>query len=323
MSYRIIDYPHFVAEAQYHSILDEMVKRLAKLPEIFTVYQIGGISSPGISDLDLIVIFRDGVSVTQDFLHDLSMDERYLFIHNLYGISHHDFKEAENFTFFNNFTLLYGRDVRSDIKLPHKETEILKRQIAIEYLIKMGINIYLQKSYQALRIRDILLHVKALQYDLDFLGINSGRLPELVSQIIDWRKYWFEYQPSKNDIIKWWKQFHEEFDFFFQTVFLSHKFCLPKKTNYRVAKCITLSGSDEKISFTRNGFLLPYFLSLFGKRYFKLQNRFNTFLFHIPITTENIPEILEKKFTFERKHFEHNSKFLPNFYTLTLNLHVR
>jgi hypothetical protein len=320
MNYRLIDRPHFVPESEYREALSAMTGRLSRLPETMAVYQVGGISAPGISDLDMIVVFRDNKKVEENFHHHLSSSEKYLFIHSLYGISESDFAQAERYTFFNNFVLLYGQDLQSGQRLPQPDTDVLKKQVAIEYLVKMCINIYLQQSYRVLRVRDLLLHVKALQYDCDFLGIHEGRLLEKISQIIEWRKTWFDQAPAKKEIIKWWNEFYEEFELFLESLFSSHTFYLPPKSSYSITKNISVVPSPA-VSFSRQGFVLPGILSLAGKRYFNLQNKFNRFRFEIPVSSENIPAILQQKFSFEKTHVAYNRTYLPKFFTLSFALH--
>ncbi len=323
MSYRIIDYPHSVPESGYQQVLDVMVKRLSAIPETISVYQVGSISSPGISDLDMIAVFKNNKKIEKNFLENLSPEEKYLFVHNLYGISEADFAVVTRFTFFNNFTLLYGTDTRTNPPLSPENTEVLKKQVAIEYLIRMCITTYLQQSYRVLRVRDLLLHVKALQYDCEFLGIDTGRLVEKISEIIEWRKNWFSHTPSTMAILSWWKEFYEEFELFIKSLFDTHKFYLPEKSSYLITNNISVSPSTGIVRFSRKGIVLPVALAFLEKRYFRMQNKLNQFIFEVPVTHHPIPSILEEKFKFEKKYFEYNREFLPNFFTLTMNLHVR
>ncbi len=322
MSYHLIDFPHYVSESAYRHVLDSMVKRLSALPETVSVYRVGSIGSPGISDLDLIVIFQDNKKVGKNFLENLTPEEKYLFVHNLYGISQQDFEEALRFTFFDNFTLLYGTNMRLDSFRSPEITEFLKKQVALEYITRMYITVHLQQCYRVLRVRDLLLHVKALQYDCEFLGVNSGKLIESIAQIINWRKSWFDSTPSGRDIIKWWNGFYEEFQLFVKSLFDVYKFYLPERSSYFITKNISVIPSENKIKDSRQGFLLPGGLAFLGKRYFRMQNKLNKFRFEIPVTSDDIPAVLREKFKFEKKYFEYNRKFLPSFFTLTMNFHT-
>src|SRR6187431_2115681 len=178
MNYRIIDYPHQVDLSFYDKSLGKMTERLISNGAASAVYQAGGVSNPGISDLDMVVIFKNEVHVDENFLQDLSAKERYLFIHNLYGISERDFEEAQRFAFYYSYKLLAGKDLR--IKIPISDAELLqmKVQVALEFLLKFYITLSIQKSYGVIRMRDILLHVKAIQYDLQFMGITDGKVYE-------------------------------------------------------------------------------------------------------------------------------------------------
>ena len=99
MSYSIIDYPHGVSASFYEDALQSMAEKVLETGAAKAVYQVGGVSSPGISDLDMVIVFKHQAEVTRNFLEDLSEEERYLFIHNLYGISEDDFGGAEKFAF--------------------------------------------------------------------------------------------------------------------------------------------------------------------------------------------------------------------------------
>jgi hypothetical protein len=145
-------------------------------------------------------------------------------------------------------------------------------------------------------------------------------LPEKISQIFEWRKIWFNRAPAKKEIVKWWNEFYEEFEGFMKSLFDSHKFYLPQKPSYSITKNISLVPSNT-VSFSRQGFVLPGILSLAGKRYFNLQNKFNRFRFEIPVSSGNIPPILQQKFSFEKTHVAYNRNYLPNFFTLSFALH--
>ncbi len=322
MGVRIIDYPKPVAESFYQQSLQAMTNRLVESCAALAVYQVGGIGSPGISDLDMVVVFKDDVRFEQNMLDGLDENEKYLFIHNLYGISSGDFEEAERFAFYHQYKLLAGNDVRTHSRLSDSDLQTMKIQTALEFIVKMRITIFLQKEYGVIRLRDLLLHVKALGFDLDFLGITSGPVFDHVNRVIEWRKNWFGNTPSPSDILKWWNGFYEAFDHFFEETMKSHRFFLPKKEEYKIARNIQLIPTAQDVHLSRQGFLMPPVLSVIGKKFFRLQNRLNTFKFEIPVQSTGIPEILEKKFYFTGKMAAYNKKYLPHFYTLTSSLNI-
>ena len=318
MSYRIIDVPRPVTDQAYQHALEKMTQRIMKTKSAIAVYQAGSVSAPGISDLDMIIVFKDNIREEHNFLSGLTAEERYLFIHNLYGISFSNFAEARRFA-FHNYRLLAGDEL---INYPEPgKTEILHVQTALEFIVKLHITLYIQEKYDVLRMRDLLLHVKALQYDLDLLGVSRGLLPELVNQVFEWRSRWFMNTPSEKEIVEWWKRFYSAFGIFLGETFAAHRFYLPPQPSYSIAKNITLIPQD-KISASTKGIRLPGQLSMFGKKFFKLQNKLIRFEFGIPVSSNKIPELLVEKFQLEKKLASYNRQFLPAFLPLTSSLHA-
>ncbi|MCX6276448.1 MAG: hypothetical protein NTV09_14710 [Bacteroidetes bacterium] len=322
MSIRIIDFPHSIPEAAYRQALKSMTERVVRTKMAKAVYQVGGISSPGISDLDMVVVFQDNAMVEENLLAGLTKEEQYLFIHNLYGISERKFAEAEQFAFYHQYELLAGVDLRSHSRLPAPDIEELKIQIALEFMVKMHVTLFLQSSYGVLRMRDLLLHVKALQYDLDFLGVTGDKVNRHISQVLEWRNSWFKSLPAERDILAWWKAFYTDFDRLLRDKFASLPFYLPAQTSYSIAKNILLLPSEDRISSSHKGLILPKLLSLIGKKYFRLQNRLNRFQFNIPVKSDHFPDVIEKKFRFEKDIVDYNKKYLPHFLPITSSLHA-
>ena len=72
---------------------------------------------------------------------------------------------------------------------------------------------------------------------------------------------------------------------------------MPEWTNLRSARNITLVPS-KKFGYKHKGITLPAILGDLGKKYFNVQHRFNEFQFHVPITSYDIPGILQEQFIF-------------------------
>lgn len=322
MSIRIIDFPRPIETSFYEQALQTMCKRLLALNSVVAIYQIGGVNSPGISDLDMMIVFADGVRLDQNLLEGLSRDERYLFIHNLYGVSAGNFSDVERYAFYHQYRLLAGEDVRSHSLLSDAEKGLLKIQTALEFMVKLYITLYLQQRYQVLRIRDLLLHVKAMKYDLGFLNITSGNVFQEVEQVIAWRKNWFIKPPSNEDIISWWNSFNEHFNSLLSEMLATHPFYLPPRAYYRISKNMVLAPALDKLAVVHKGFILPNLFCSIEKKYFRLQNRLNNFQFQIPMKSSEIPELLLKRFQFEQNIVEYNKRYLPHFLPVTSSLHA-
>lgn len=314
------DYPKYVSIKEYKNAIDEIVSRLGQYNGLVSVYQIGGINQPGISDIDLLAVFKDGVKCLSDPLKGISKTQKYLFIHSLYGVSKEYFYKAQNFTFFHNYTLLDGENLISNqISLTKSDIKTLKCQIALEYLIKMYTSITVELTYQIVRIRTLLLHAKALIYDLEFLDVTNGVLFELLQKIVLWRDNWFKDKKSKRELTIWLKGFYKELTEFLKTVLNEKGFYLPEMCNHRISKNMTLVMS-EKFGYSHRGFTLPSVFGGLGRRYFNIQHNWNNFLFYVPIKTPKDFDILARYFQFLSDIKNQNMIFLPNFLQLSSSL---
>ena len=201
MKVYLTDYPQYVPYGIYERAINQMVERLIKYPGLLSIYQIGSISIPGISDIDMVAVFQDDAACDRNPLKELSRSERYLFVHGLYGVSTKHFHKAQCYTFFHNYNLLWGERLSFWGKnLSKKKIRTLKIQIALEYLLKVYINITVERTYGIVKVRNLLLHTKALLYDLEFLGISSGRLYDLVEGMVTSRNNWFKSKPEKESV---------------------------------------------------------------------------------------------------------------------------
>jgi hypothetical protein len=321
MNFRFTDYPQPVALSVYEKSLSSMTARLMDTGAIAAIYQLGGVSNAGISDIDMLAVFKNDVVVNRNFLEGISEVERYLFIHNLYGISESNFGEAQIHSFYYKYKLLAGKELPV-ISLNKSTDQQLNIQVALEFLLKFFITLELQKEYGVIRLRDLLLHVKALEYDLEFLGIKEGIVYDCIADVLSWRNNWFNVHPAESYVNKWMQTFYPALNELVADAFAKHTFFLPRRTSYRISRNMEIIPAHGKILMVRKGLLLPVQLSGFGKKYFRLQNRLNRFQIMVPVTTDRIPPMLENKFHFEKKIVEYNKKFLPYFLPLTSSLHI-
>ncbi len=320
MKYYHTDKPVYVAESEYHRILANIVGRLERIEGLEAIYQIGGISTPGISDLDLVLVFRDDYHCAFNLHEELNPEERYLFIHKLYACSRSLFQESVRFSFFHNFSLLAGKEIPRDTDGSAVDASTVKTQLALEYLVKMYANMIIQKEYGILQVRSLLLHGKALSYDLAFLGIEKSALNRMLDELLELRKTWFSDTKSSVRLENWFKEFENVFPPALYSILRDRKLYLSGSRPYKIAKNIFLKRSTD-LSFIRKGILLPAFpVSILGKKYFRLQNKLNSFTIQVPFEEEKHSSILQDYFRFQKKHLEYNRSHLPSFYPLTSSL---
>ncbi len=284
---QLTSFPRPVPLERYEAAISRVVGRLAGQPGVLAVYQVGGIRTPGISDIDLFVIFADGASCRADPLAGLDAVDRYLYPHGQFGLCRRHFELAGRYPFFHDFRLLWGEPVeptRTELgpELCPDEVRAVNFQTGLEYLVKMFVSMTVEQTYGILRVRNQLLLGRALLYDLDYVGIKSGRVVEMVAQIVDWREAWFRKPPPRGAIAAWFREFHTLLRELLGELLDQHALYAPEWADLRIAGNMELVPS-ARFGYEHTGLALPAAFAGLGRRYFNLQHRFNRFRFLVPI----------------------------------------
>ena len=316
----IYNEPYYVPPERYQNAIDNAVSLLRQEVGVRSIYQLGSAGTPGISDIDLLVVFEDGIASSLNVLDELSKEDRYLFTHVPFGISTRLFQPAQHYTLYHNYRLLWGESLAVGSKKENPEDlSTLKGQIALEFMIANFISKTLEHVYNIMNLRSTLLSVHALQYDLDFLNITSGPFYDLVFQLIEWRSTWFEKKVGKRQLERWFRAFYPELKRFIEALTPSRKLFLPDGANRKYARRVWLEPG-ETLGYTREGFVLPSLFALMGTRYKMIQSRLNTFRFTVPMTSTSKADILENRFVFLKQSSTYNSTYLKAFSPLSGNL---
>ncbi len=319
----LTDIPIYHNLASYKSIVKKVVTTLSNEPTVLSIYQIGGINDLGISDLDFLVVVKEGERLDCDVRSIMSDNEQYILTHGLYGASEKWFNKAQKYSFFHNYKCLYGKEYEiTNIKEDTPDRIELKRQIALEYLVKMLISTSIEKKYNILRVRGFLLHVKALLYDLEFLNISKGECYEHILQLIEWRNNWFSNKLSIKSINDFYKSFYSVFFDFLVDLFSKMKLFLPDELGGRIKiyRNIDLVRS-AKLNVNHSGIVLPSILCFLGKKYFNLQHRINRFEFSVPCSSEK-NEVLEKRYNELVKMSLYNKEYMPAYMPMSSSLGI-
>lgn len=307
---------------RYLEAIDKMIDKISGLEGFMSAFQIGSISTPGISDIDLVIVFEEGYSTSFDPRRGLSDVERYLFTHTLYGISVRDFDEACQYTFFHNYKHLAGQTLETrNSELSPVDVSVLKTQIALEFLIKMYITLVVELTYKIVKVRSLLLHIKALRYDMDFLNISSGRVFELILELTDWRSRWFEKKMDEALLQRWLESFYTELRDFLAEELRRNGFFVPVDAKLRVGRNIQIKDSTA-VGFKHRGITLPSAFAGFGRKYFNLQHRFNRFEINLPCRYLNGGSIVNRQIDLYRRLRDFNRSNFPNFLPLTPSLNL-
>ena len=315
---KILDCPRFVSIDSYHRILEQMVSHLQSIPEIQSVYQVGGLSTPGISDIDIIAIFKNDVEYREDPRSILSEDGRYLFAHNLFGLPSSLVETATKNTDYHNYKLLAGDPV-DVLQRPSKaDTNEGKIQTALEFLVRAYTVTSFESHIGICKLRSLLLHTKALLYDFEFLGVNSGRLIDLVVEIVQRRQNWFEAPMDDRALNVWLESFKQELESFLNEQLQKHTISMPGVGPFVYSKSIHIVKADQlKFVVKRNW--VPKMFRCWPKYYPKFVNRLSRFELQLPFSNDNR---LVTRFDALTQLAKYNRRFLPCFYPLGTHLGV-
>lgn len=319
---KFTDYPVEVPMASYDAVIEKVLSALRDFPGLVAVYQIGGVTEPGISDVDLFAVFEHGRKCRREARHNLDKADRYMVMHSLFGASEQYWRELRTYTFFHNYQHLWGRELPVEPVSPGEEAiDALKRQIALEYLVKMYVNTVVENRYGICRVRSLLLHVKGLLYDLEFLGVNNGPLHELVTQVIAWRQCWFSDRIHETELLGWMQAFIVELEAFLREEFLRGPLYLPFSGPHALSRNLTLVPADE-MAVEYKGISLPGVFGGLGRRYFNIQHRFNFFRFSVPAGRLDDSPVIAARFDFLQRMRAYNDRYIPHFSPAASSLQI-
>ncbi|MDA9876011.1 hypothetical protein N9D29_08400, partial [Flavobacteriaceae bacterium] len=219
----------------------------------------------------------------------------------------------------SNLQLLGGENLHLN-KIEVSKNQILKTQIAIEYLVKMFITLDTQKTLKIVKLRSFLLLAKAISLDLELLNISEGKLYDLVQKVFYFRSKWFSNQPKKMEIRTLILEFHKEIKLLLEKLLNNEKFYLPIDE-------INLPGNfdikrGDSFHHNHNGIVLPSQFKFLGKKYINLQYRLNQFQYFIPFLLPEDRSVLKNRFEFTQYLVDKNRKKYPAFLPIMSSLSI-
>lgn len=278
-----------------------------------SIYQVGSIGTPGISDIDLLLVLHENLQTRYNPVKNLEFPGRYLFTHRLFGTVVPYALQLEPWAIFGNYRHLWGKEFDL-VPFNHSDQDrkILERQIALEYLLKAWISISSSISLRTVQVRNLLLHAKGILHDLRFLEITDLPLETLIHKMIVYRESWFANPLSPLELDELVDEYERCLKQALQVAISTYSFYLPENANLQIAKRIALYH-DSDIKFIRNGFLLPSFSKKYRNIIRKVNGRLSHFSAGLPMVRNEIPPILSHRFEYLREAFNYNDRHLPGF----------
>jgi hypothetical protein len=256
--YQLTDHPTMIPASEYGEAVEELAQRAKNTEGFLSLYSIGGVSAPGISDLDVVLVLEDGFSVRED-LRPTTAVGRQLFIHSLYGTSRSLFLEAQSYTCYAPYRLKCGQDLLAGHPALALDTDI-RRQIAREYLLRLTIGLKLQHLQRMLRVRSILLNANGIGSDLEVLTPGNTPALQLLGELQVLRRSWFEKQtPPESAFVDWFGRFLK----WLRNSSALTKFSFPRTAPIRWAGTY-VSGGERRSDFRNTSYARPSFAPCWG-----------------------------------------------------------
>jgi hypothetical protein len=308
--FRVVQKPVPADADQYEELLTLLAHRLWGHPSVQSVVQIGSVATPGISDLDLLVVFRNGSSFPEDPCSDLPPEASKFFIHGLFGCSASMLGQVERFNFFRKYRVLAGDPLAPFLPPSAQETRDIQSQIGLEFLLKFYLILAASQYDGSIRLRDLFLHVKHIATDLDYLQLEAPSLRAHLSEMMTWREVWFKSPPSDSEIRNWVEEATDLLGTTLQT-HLSQAPLLSEVDPIRIGRAMRLTSGRWGLS--RTG-MDPTFGALPASRLARgVRNRFRTTVLSLPIQTSDFPAGIQARFRFLRSTGEEVRRCFPHF----------
>ena len=193
-SVEFVNWPIYYNEDKYHQSICKVVDYLSRFKEVVGVYQIGGVNDPGISDIDLIVVFDNDVnSFNHSYRVVFEKKDSYLFMHGIYGMARYVFEMKDLLIPIYDSNILLGENILVEESLIGEEKKALANIYALEYLMINLFNLAAQFFLRRLKVRNLLCSLKGLAYDFNILseGNYNKEQKAFYDRLSSLRKSWW------------------------------------------------------------------------------------------------------------------------------------
>ena len=313
MSLHYLSIPHYLEPDAYEDSVERMLELLIQEEGIKAIYRMGNVNHPGISDLDLIVVFENEAACHLNPSQHYTETDRYIFTHSLAGASESFFQRTNPYTFWDNLSCIWGHEVTDLVQVDASQTVQIKRQTALEYLFKNYIEISIQRAYGVVKLRSILQEIKAIRYDLAFLNITEGQLFDSVQLLLIMLDHWFEKPFDAKQFENWLNDYYQALErTLIDLVDKEHLIYLPERDSYHYGKNVNIQ-KGKKLFCDFKGVSLPAMLLKRGKKWYNLNLRFNHFDCRLPFTKQDQDNVFENRLQELKAYKQYNQKKLPHF----------
>ena len=183
--------PSAVSPDEHLGAAAEIEERLASLPGVVAVYATGGMSAPGISDIDRVAVLETPVSIDSVW-SKLPDRTREIAMHSPFAVDVKTFQRHRWFACLEPLELVSGEPVPPDREVPDPYGLKL---LGVEGLVIGLLKLLKQRSAGRLKARPLLCELHALRHSLRLAELAPELAPaawRLIEDVGEVRQTWFE-----------------------------------------------------------------------------------------------------------------------------------
>jgi len=299
--FRLIDLPRACDRHLYDHTVEKVVRELSAEGFVDSIYQVGGVRHPGISDIDLLVVVDDDAASPDDPLESLRADERYLFPHSCFLVPTSLAPELGTFALLHEYRLLHGTAwTWAESSDEAEAASALRVQTALEFLAKNLLDLYVQVEYRVVKVRVLLQHIKGIQLDLTLLDLEDEHLNALTERAASLIDHWFERDDGEQRVAELAADLLPALRSAVGEATEKHELYSPSMPTVPFSPNSTLDKGTS-IQLSRQGVRLPRVPALKDRQHFNAQHRVNRFRFRLPMTTAPAGSYHERRFDYLRR----------------------
>lgn len=323
MTYQFLGIPKYVAPEVYENTIDKIVDSLKREDSIQTIYRLGNVNHPGISDIDIIVIFKDGSKCSLNPDEFLNLEDKYLVTHELFGASESQFRKVIQYSFWDNLNCICGEPIDLGIKyvgLSEMEVVFYKKQIGLEFLQKNYIELCVQKKYGVIKLRSLVQEIKGVRYDLAFLNIKGLAINTCMDHFLNRLDHWFDTPFIAEEFSQWLDDYHKALEEAIVYVNNQSKVLwVPAEGDLSYGRNIVLK-KGEQLQCKTSGIFLPSSFISNNKKVYNAHLRMNRFEITMKYNSEDGDGLNLKRFKAFEAHKLENQERYPYFGALMTSL---
>ncbi len=196
--YTFHNLPRRYTRSDYSDVSKRIAKRYKNLNGLISIYNWGNPSCPGISDIDLVLVFENNAPplplVFRSF-YFLESSQRYLVRHPFMYCDKPTFRMLRYIYPQTDFSLIYGQKLSLDSVAKSEETDVkiaLLNDIVIRHYPR---DFLIQQMTKKINVRDTLLRLNSLKYTVQIFseisGTKNNAWDDFTAQVAALRTSWF------------------------------------------------------------------------------------------------------------------------------------